>query len=114
MSRRLLAADAATVALGALGSAGTETVEGTPAAAAVELAELAGIQVGVWEMTPGAAHDVEADEVFVVLAGRGLVEFQDGERIDLRPGAVVRLFAGDHTRWSVSEPIRKVYLTPSA
>ncbi|HET7801419.1 MAG TPA: hypothetical protein VFL38_13435, partial [Humibacillus xanthopallidus] len=32
--------------------------------------ESAAAEVGVWEMTPGTATDVEADEVFVVLSGR--------------------------------------------
>ena len=34
-----------------------------------QLAELAEVRTGIWEMTPGTAHDVENDEVFVVLAG---------------------------------------------
>ncbi len=54
-------------------------------------------EIGVWEMTPGAMRDTEADEVFVVLVGRG-----DRRRstiralpsIELGPGSVVRLAAG--------------------
>ena len=44
-------------------------------------------------MTPGAMRDVEADEVFVVLAGAATVEFEDPAlaAIELRPGSVVRL-----------------------
>ena len=33
------------------------------------LVVVAGAAVGVWEMTPGVATDVEEDEVFVVLSG---------------------------------------------
>jgi len=48
--------------------------------------------------------------VFVVLAGRGSVTFEDGETIALRPGVAVRLRAGECTTWTVSETIRKVYV----
>ena len=34
-------------------------------------------ELGVWEMTAGAMRDVEADEVFLVIAGRATVEFVD-------------------------------------
>ncbi len=52
--------------------------------------------------------------MFVVLAGRGRVELEDGSTLELRPGAVVRLEAGDRTRWVVQETLRKVYLAPPA
>ena len=55
--------------------------------------------------------DVETDEVFVVLSGVGEVIFLDsGERLDLGPGTMVRLHAGERTEWRVSETIRKVYV----
>lgn len=73
----------------------------------------ADMEVGSWSMTPGVDHDVEADEIFVVLEGRGTVGF-DGteESVDLSPGAVVRLYAGERTTWTVTETVRKVYFTP--
>ncbi len=92
---------------------GTEIVDGSPTAAVRTLDQVAGAEVGLWEMTRGAARDVEADEVFVVLAGRGAVTFDDGERIELRPGVVVRLHAGDRTEWTVTEPLRKLYVAPA-
>ena len=74
------------------------------------LAELDGVEVGVWEMAPGTEQDTEADEVFVVLAGRGTVEFEDGEVVELAPGVAVRLTAGEQTTWTVTEALRKVYV----
>jgi len=77
------------------------------------------VDYGIWEMSVGAARDVEADELFVVLAGRGTVEFLDAalgsaDRIlDLAAGSVVRLHAGQRTLWTITEPLRKVYVTPS-
>ena len=54
--------------------------------------------------------DTEVDEIFVVLSGSGAVTFEDGSQIDLKPGVVVQLRAGDRTRWTIREPLRKVYV----
>ena len=67
-------------------------------------------EVGIWSMAPGTERDTETDEVFVVLAGRGSVAFEDGEVVDLAPGTAVRLRAGERTTWTVTEPLRKVYV----
>ena len=48
--------------------------------------------------------------MFLVLSGRGTVTFADGGAIDLRPGVLVRLHAGDQTTWNVTERLRKLYL----
>ena len=85
-------------------------LEGTPAAGSRALAAVAGVEVGVWEMSPGTATDVEVDEVFVVLSGAATVTFDDGEAVDLGPGSVVRLRAGEHTTWTVRETLRKIYV----
>ncbi|QNE37454.1 cupin domain-containing protein [Leifsonia shinshuensis] len=85
-----------------------------PLTALAELGTFAGLEIGVWEMAPGAATDVEADEVFVVIAGRARVDFPDtGRRLELGVGDVVRLTAGDRTVWTVTDTLRKVYLTPA-
>lgn len=69
-------------------------------------------EIGVWEMTPGVMTDLEADEVFVVLSGSATVEFTDGSpALQLRTGDVVRLAEGAQTTWTVTETLRKVYLT---
>ncbi|HEU5036153.1 MAG TPA: cupin domain-containing protein [Nocardioides sp.] len=77
---------------------------------AVPLTTLGGLEVGLWEMAPGVDHDTEVDEVFVVVAGRGRIDFEDGSTIELAPGVAVRLHAGDRTTWTVTETIRKVYV----
>ena len=74
------------------------------------LATLGDAEVGLWGMEPGVDHDTEVDEVFVVLAGRGTVEFEDGEVLTLAPGVAVRLRAGERTTWTVTEALRKVYV----
>ncbi len=91
MSDRVLTSDVATADLDALTSLGNA-------------------EIGLWGMDPGVDHDTETDEVFVVLAGRGTVEFEDGEVISLAPGVAVRLRAGERTTWTVTEALRKVYV----
>jgi len=91
MSSRLLTTDVHTASLAALATVGEA-------------------EVGLWGMEPGVDHDTEVDEVFVVLAGRGTVEFEDGEVVTLAPGAAVRLRAGERTTWTVTETLRKVYV----
>ncbi|MGY4712326.1 cupin domain-containing protein [Mycolicibacterium sp. CBM1] len=89
-----------------------QSLGGDPHTGTAELGRFGGLQVGVWEMTPGVMSDVEADELFVVLSGAATVEFDDEtSALTLGPGDVVRLAAGAKTVWTVSETLRKVYLT---
>lgn len=88
----------------------SDVVEGSPRAGARALTEVGDVEVGVWEMTPGTATDVEADEFFVVLSGSATVSFDDGSQLSLGPGTAVRLHAGDRTTWTVHETLRKVYV----
>lgn len=89
-----------------------QSVSGSPSTAAMAVDEFVGLEIGVWEMTPGVMTDVEADEVFVVLSGCATVDFADtGPTLQLGPGDVVRLAGGAKTIWTVTETIRKVYLT---
>jgi uncharacterized cupin superfamily protein len=64
---------------------------------------------GVWQITPGVAADVEADEVFVVVSGRATVEVERGPTLELEPGVVGVLHAGDRAVWRIHETLRKVF-----
>lgn len=88
-------------------------VSGAPTAGSRVIQTLGGVEVGVWEMTTGTARDVEADEVFVVLAGSATIEFDDGREVSVGPGDVMTLVQGQRTVWRVTDPIRKVYVTPA-
>ncbi|MCV9994706.1 cupin domain-containing protein [Paeniglutamicibacter sp. ZC-3] len=84
--------------------------------ATVPLGTLAGTAFGIWELGVGSMQDMEAEEVFVVLAGHGTVVIEPFEghparTADLAPGTVMRLSAGMKTTWTVTEPLRKVYFT---
>lgn len=58
--------------------------------------------------------DTEADEIFVVLTGAGTVDSENGERLDLSPGVVVRLSAGERTTWSITSTLHKVWVAAAA
>jgi uncharacterized cupin superfamily protein len=84
---------------------------GQPRTGTTTLGAYAGLEVGVWEMSVGSMRDTEVDELFVVIAGKASVEFEDGSAaIELGVGDIVRLSAGAQTLWTVHEPLRKVYL----
>lgn len=91
--------------------AADETLAGAPAAGSRALTTVGEVEVGVWEMTPGTATDTEVDEVFVVLSGSATITFEDGERLPVGPGAVVRLHEGERTTWAVHSTLRKVYVS---
>ncbi|WNM28104.1 cupin domain-containing protein [Demequina capsici] len=90
----------------------SQVESGSPLAGAVALTEVGGVEVGVWEHTPGVSTDVEVDEVFVVLSGRATIDFTDGSApaLVVGPGSIVRLAEGQTTRWTVTETLRKVYI----
>jgi uncharacterized cupin superfamily protein len=91
-----------------------KAVSGSPFTRYLDLDDASGRTVGVWEHTPGVSRDVEADEVFVVLAGDARIEFEEPALppIELRPGSIVRLEEGMKTVWTVRETLRKVYIAP--
>lgn len=89
-----------------------QLVSGAPTTGYHAVGEYAGREFGVWEMTPGAMSDVEAEELFIVLSGDATIEFlDDGSSVELFPGFVGRLRSGDRTVWTVRETLRKVYLS---
>ena len=105
--------DASAVGGGFEPLAADQVVSGDPATRFVDLDEASGRSIGVWEHSAGASTDVEAGEVFVVLAGDATLEFDDPAlpAVGLRPGSIVRLEAGMRTTWTVRETLRKVYIT---
>ena len=107
---RLLVQDATGAALGHEPVDAADVLGGRPTVGALALSDDGGVELGLWEITSGIVTDVEVDEVFVVLSGRGRVEFDDESSIALAAGTVVRLRAGDRTRWIVYETLRKIYV----
>lgn len=67
------------------------------------------VDVGLREVACSTDDLVKADEVFLVLDGRGTVTFEDRSTIDLEPGVLVHLRRGDHTTWVVHHRMRGLY-----
>jgi uncharacterized cupin superfamily protein len=51
------------------------------------------------------------EEVFIVISGKGTVTCDQGGVIELNPGTVGILPSGSRTTWSITEPLRKVWVT---
>ncbi|KAA1379790.1 cupin domain-containing protein [Aeromicrobium fastidiosum] len=109
-TERLLAQDALAVPIEHAPVQDDDVLGGHPTMGAETLHTHGDVELGVWEITSGVVKDTEVEEMFVVLSGRGLVELADGSSIPLAAGTVVRLRAGDRTRWIVYETLRKIYV----
>jgi uncharacterized cupin superfamily protein len=104
--------DSAALQLAPLPLDETDVVSGSPRASFIEVLDTPALTVGVWELTEGAVTDTEEDEVFVILSGRATLEFDGREgALHLYPGVIGRLEAGSRTRWTVTETLRKVYVS---
>lgn len=103
--------DAAAIPIALTAVPAAQVREGAPSTGWVELVapEGSGAAIGVWEHTPGVSTDVEADEVFVVLSGRGTLAHAGGV-LELGPGTIGRLSAGTETVWTITETLRKAYV----
>lgn len=87
-----------------------DVLEGSPRTAELGFSAVGGSEIGIWEITPGTVKDVEKDEAFVVLSGDGSITFEGGEVVELGPGSLVRLEAGEATVWEIRSTLRKVYV----
>lgn len=107
-----VAVDALTLELEREAVPSPQVTSGMPDTGWVSIGVDAGGEWGVWELSAGGMTDTEVSEVFVVIAGAGVLEFLTPAlpRVSLRPGVVMRLSAGMQTRWTISTPLRKVVL----
>jgi uncharacterized protein len=88
-----------------------QVLEGSPRVSELVLWTSAdgGMVAGVWQITEGVVTDVEADELFVVVSGLAAVEIEGGPTLELSPGVMGILHAGDRTVWRIHETLRKVF-----
>ena len=105
------AVQASTLPLDLQDLAAQKTLSGTPRVGTAVLGQLGDCTVGVWEMSPSVTTDVEVNEFFIVLSGRGKVSFADGSPdMQLQPGSVGHLKEGAQTTWTITDTLRKIYL----
>ena len=86
-------------------------IEGDPRESTNTLWAHNGLEMGVWECTPGkfSARRDGYDEVFVCLSGRATLTDASGVRFDLSPGSALCTPAGFTGTWHVTETFRKVF-----
>ena len=86
-------------------------IEGDPHESTNVLWKNNGLDVGIWECTPGkfAASRIGYDEVFICLSGQATMSADNGMRFDLAAGSVLYTPAGFTGTWNVTETFRKVY-----
>ena len=87
----------------------SQVVSGNPQVSTHEILDTEALAVGVWQHTAGVSRDTESDELFVVLRGRATIEIDGGPTLEIGPGDVGLLHAGDRTTWRVQEDLRKIY-----
>lgn len=71
-----------------------------------------GVEVGVWECTPGgwAIADRATTETMLLLAGTVTITPAEGDPVELGEGDVFVLPKGWSGRWDISETVRKLYV----
>ena len=85
-------------------------VEGDPRCGERVLVDVPGLEIGVWEVTPGRFLSAKNDvgEVMHFVSGAGELAHPDGSTT-IAPGVTVSLHAGWSGEWHVTETVRKVY-----
>lgn len=87
-----------------------EIVSGNPEVSELTLLESDdGHTSGLWRLTPGVVTDTEVEEAFLVITGRGRIEFEDGSEVELEPGSTHRFEGGEKTTWTITETLLKAY-----
>ena len=87
------------------------TVAGTPIESVHEIHSEEGLEVGVWEITPGSCKTAKdgISELMHFVSGRGTIDGDDGTTTVIAPGVVLITPDGWSGTWHVTETVRKVY-----
>jgi len=72
-----------------------------------------GVQIGVWECTPGgwAIEDRPDHETVRIIAGRARLTDADGTSVEVGAGDALTLPKGWSGRWDILQTVRKFYIT---
>ena len=71
-----------------------------------------GVEIGVWECTPGTWSEPngEFDEMMFIASGRVTVQPTDGPSLDIAPGTLWVTPRNWHSTWTVHQTVRKLYV----
>ncbi|MBM9468563.1 cupin domain-containing protein [Nakamurella leprariae] len=86
-------------------------ISGEPTAASRTLHRADGVEIGIWEVTPGEFHSTKTGltEFMHFVSGAGVIEHADGTVTRIAPGAVLHVLDGWSGIWRVTETARKCY-----
>jgi uncharacterized cupin superfamily protein len=103
-------ADPLTVALPP-SAAPARIVSGDPTCRELVIVDHEGLEIGLWEVTPGVFDSVKQDigEVVQFLSGAGRIQHADGSTSPIAPGVIVEFRPGWTGTWHVEQTTRKLY-----
>ena len=89
-------------------------VEGECAISQIDLCEVRGHKLGVWQVSPGIFKSSWEDwEAFTIVSGRGTLTDGAGKEHELVAGALIVIPPGSVGTWDIRETIRKTYVYPA-
>jgi uncharacterized protein len=86
-------------------------ISGDPTCRELVIVDHDGLEIGLWEVTPGVFASVKHDigEVVQFLSGAGRIEHADGSTSPIAPGVIVEFMPGWSGTWHVEQTTRKLY-----
>jgi uncharacterized cupin superfamily protein len=86
-------------------------VSGDPTCGELVIVDRDGLEIGLWEVTPGVFDSVKTEigEVVQFLSGAGRIEHGDGSVSPIAPGVIVEFLPGWTGTWHVEQTTRKLY-----
>jgi uncharacterized cupin superfamily protein len=91
--------------------AAVRVLSGRPVATTLVTARDEFFEVGLWQVSPGEFTTVHAgyQEFIYIIAGRGALIDDQGQRTELEPGVACAMGEGWTGRWVVDEELTKTY-----
>lgn len=86
-----------------------QIVLGDPEVSSITLYRDESCEAGLWQITPGEVTDVEAEESFLVIEGRAVIEYSDGRAFTVGPGDTHSFQGGEETTWKVERKLLKAW-----
>ncbi|MEI2672035.1 MAG: hypothetical protein V9G13_13190 [Marmoricola sp.] len=88
-----------------------QVVSGNPTTGVIELGDFKGVEIGIWEITPGVVtrHWKSMNSSWCWRATPPSPS-PTVRSIEIGPGSIVRLREGEQTQWEIRSRLRKVYL----
>lgn len=86
-------------------------IDGSPSASTLVLSDTAGVQMGMWRVTPGAFSTDHAGylEYIHITEGTGRLVSESGQTTALSPGVTTLMPDGWRGRWEIDTTLTKVY-----